>query len=340
MRRPCCLPVLLLAAACAHAPPPVTPNVSHRDLALPGATGEVSLDYLFFDRTARRLWVPAGNTGNVDVYDVASDRFAPVGGFKVVEVERHGHKRQLGPSSVTQGDGVVYVGDRGSSEVCAIDEKELKTLGCVTLPSPPDGIAYVAKTKEVWVTTPREKSLTLLDASAPAAPALKGKIELDGEPEGYAVDPAHGLFFTNLEDKDRTLGFDVATRQKLSDWSPGCGEKGPRGIALDLDRRFAFVACTDAVTVLDVTHEGAVLARADTGAGVDNIDFVEPMHQLYVAAGKDARLTIFGVGELGKLTSILTTGIPEGSRVVVADALGTAYVADPKEGRIVVVTPP
>ena len=39
-----------------------------------------------------------------------------------------------------------------------------------------------------------------------------------GEPEGFAVDDARGLFYTNLEDKDRTLAIDLKTRQITKTW--------------------------------------------------------------------------------------------------------------------------
>jgi len=38
-------------------------------LPLPGAHGLVMLDYFAYDRNSRLLWVPAANTGSVDVID-------------------------------------------------------------------------------------------------------------------------------------------------------------------------------------------------------------------------------------------------------------------------------
>src|SRR5437016_174225 len=38
-----------------------------KELALPGANGLVSLDYFIFDPASHRLWVPASNTGSVDI---------------------------------------------------------------------------------------------------------------------------------------------------------------------------------------------------------------------------------------------------------------------------------
>ncbi len=137
----------------------------------------------------------------------------------------------------------------------------------------PDGLAYVASAKEVWVTTPRDKSLTVLDASVPGALTLKTKMTLEGEPEGYVVDEGRGIFYTNLEDKDKTLSIDIASHKITNTWNSSCGEDGPKGLALDRALDFLFVACADKVKVLDAGHDGKELSSLATGDGVDNIDY-------------------------------------------------------------------
>src|SRR5437867_1885760 len=200
-------------------------------IALPGAPSSgVFMDYIAYDQAHHRVWVPAGNTGSVDVVDVTSDRVTRVEGFPTAELERAGKKRIVGPSSATVGDGVVYVGNRGDSSVCAVGSESLKVGPCVKLESMPDGLAYVAATKEVWVTTPRDKSITILDASKAGALTKKSRIGLEGQPEGYAVDNARGVFYTNLEDKDRTLTIALKSHTVTRTWTPSCGEDGPKGL--------------------------------------------------------------------------------------------------------------
>src|SRR5258708_87086 len=44
-------------------------------LALPDhGTGDVSMDYIAFDSATNSLWVPGGNTGAVDVLDIATGK--------------------------------------------------------------------------------------------------------------------------------------------------------------------------------------------------------------------------------------------------------------------------
>lgn len=297
------------------------------------------MDYLAYDRAHHRVWVPAGNTASVDVMEATTDQVTRIEGFRTAEVERHGVKRTVGPSSATVGDGVVYVGNRGDSSVCAVDAQSLKVGPCVTLDAMPDGLAYVASAKEVWVTLPRDNSIAVVDAAVGGALTRKSTIRLDGQPEGFAVDDARGLFYTNLEDQNRTLTIDTKSRRVTSSWLSGCDADGPRGLALDGDLDLLLVACTNRVIVRDARRDGKTLATMDVGDGVDNIDYVRPRHELYAAAGRAATLTIAHLGRDGVLTPLAMVPTAPGARNAVATDEGTAYVADSIGGKIIVVGP-
>ncbi len=328
------------AAGAADAGPavPAVATLTARGIPLPGVTPPVSFDYLVADRARGRIWAPIGNTGSVDVLDVASGSLTRVDGFKTAERDVRGKMRTMGPSAATVGDGVVYIGNRATSEVCAIDAVTLKRGLCAKVPSPTDGLLYVASTKEVWVTTPKDHSLTILDGSpGPKALKVKGVVKTDGEPEGFAVDEARGLFFTNLEDKGSTLVIDVATRTVKATWDPGCSSAGPRGLAFDAAHSVLFVACTDHVQALDAAHDGAKLGALPTGDGVDNLDFAEDKGLLIAAAGRAAQVTVARADGNGKLTVVAQGATAPGARNAVADANGNAYVVDPQGGRLLVM---
>src|SRR6202040_2152037 len=245
-------------------------------------------------------------------------------GIPTSEVEVRGAKRVLGPTPVSVGEGVVYIGNRGDSTVCAFDSCSLARGTSGPLESVPDGVAYVAPTKEVWVTTPRDKSIRVLDSKTLQQ---KAKLTFEGNPEGYAVDAKRGRFYTNMEDKDQTLAIDLKTHKTLATWKPSCGKEGPHGLRLDAADGHLFVACSTLAEVLDVGHDGAVLSKVDTGDGVDDLDYAPATHVLYVGAAKAAKLTIAHADQSGHLISVAQVPTQAGARNAVVTKDGTVYLA-------------
>ena len=132
---------------------------------------------------------------------------------------------------------------------------------------------------------------------------------------------------------------DLAKHKEVARWKNGC--KGSRGIALDDKRGFLFVGCDEGkATALDVAHDGKQLGAADTGTGVDIIAYNPALAHLYVPGGDSATLTILGVAASGKLDVLGSVAVAADSHCVAADDSGHAYVCDPKQGALLVVTDP
>jgi DNA-binding beta-propeller fold protein YncE len=322
-------------------------NYEFKPISLPGASGVVRLDYFAYDRSTGKLWVPASNTASVDVIDENSDAVSQVTGFKTGEVELRGRKITLGPTSVSIGDGVVYIGNRGDSSLCIIEAQSLKRGECLEVApasagpaAAPDGVVYVAATRELWITAgapplgiaSADKSLQIFDATDPRHLKRKAKIPLDGSAEGYAVDNERGLFYTNLEETGKTIAIDVRSHKVIATWDPGSPEL--QGLALDGRRNFLFVACGDHAVSIDAGHGGKVLDSITTGPGLDNIDYSPDRKLLYAAASQAPSLTIAEVDDQGKFHLKATVPTFKGARGVVAGKGETAYLIDPAEGRI------
>jgi DNA-binding beta-propeller fold protein YncE len=308
-------------------------------ISLPGApaTG-VAMDYLAYDRSHQRVWVPAGNTGSVDVFDIVHGQFTRIDGFPTSEIDRNGKTRIVGPSSATVGDGYVYVGNRADSSVCAIEAESLRKASCVKLGSMPDALAYVRTTKEVWATTPHADSIAIIDAANGGALRVKTEVRLDGAPEGVAVDDWRAVFYTNLEDRDRTLTLDVWSKRVTKDWPASCGEGGPKGLAVDRSLKFVFLACSDRVKSLDANHDGKELSAIAAGAGVDDIAYLEARREIYVGAAKAAKLTVATVDVRGRLEVEAAIATAPGARNAVVTEEGVAYLTDSAEGKLLVVS--
>lgn len=320
-------------------------------LALPGARGLVSLDYFVYDPAGHRLWVPASNTGKVDLIDVTTDQVSVIAGFRIAEVDFKGKRTIMGPSSVTLGDGVAYVGNRGDSSICVVRIDTLKIAECLPigtssagLSAAPDALTYVAAVRELWVTrgvppmgiASDDQAITVLDVTDPPHPQLKAKIPLRASAEGFAVDNLRGRFYTSLEEQGVTIAIDVRSHAIVARWRSGCDE--PHGLALDAQRGLLFVACTARVVSVDVMHGGHIVGSIATGAGLDNIDYSPTSAMLYAAASEAALLTVARVDTAGKFVRITTVPTVKGARGVVAADAGRAYVMDPYGARILKVT--
>src|SRR6266446_658978 len=302
-------------------------------LRLPGGP-PVGMDYLAYDVHSGLLFVPASNTGKLDVIDTRTGKLRSVDGWPTAQRD----DRVAGITAATTGAGYAYIGNRADSTVCAVEIETLARRGCVTLPSTPDGVFYVSPTREVWVTMPRDNSLLVLGLKDSGNPTAVGTIRLEGQPEGYAVDERRGIVFTNLEDKDKTLAIEARSRKVTATWSPECGEKGPRGIAADPDAMHVFVACF-AGGLREFGSDGKILARLETGAGVDNIDWFPSGQLVYIASAQEGKLTIAKSGPGGALSVVSVAPTVPGGRSVIVDGSGTAYVPDSKGGRLVLVKP-
>jgi DNA-binding beta-propeller fold protein YncE len=323
-----------------HAAGDENPNYTVRTLALPDhGKGNITMDYIAYDAKTGYVWVPAINIGSVDVVDTSNDSVREISGFATNEVEAGGRKRAQGPSGVSIGDGLVYIGDRADSSVCAIDERTLARKTCGHIDSTPDGVVYVAPTKEVWVTAPRDNSVRILDSQTLSQ---KEKLTFEGRPEGYAVDARRGRLYMNYEDKDLTTAIDLKTHKTLAQWQSSCGEDGPHGLSVDADAGYLFVACSTRAEVLDAGHNGEKMSSINTGDGVDDLNYSPVTHMLYVGAAKDARLTVARVDGRGKLSLVAEVPTHQGARNGVVTKNGTVYLAHSQLGQLaglIVVSP-
>lgn len=294
------------------------------------------MDYLAFDPATKSLWVPAGNTGSVDVIDTTNDSIRRIADLPVAEIQNGERKRTVGPSSASVGASAVYVGNRADSSVCSFDAKTLAPGKCGHVTGMPDAVTYVSTTREVWITTPRDNTIHVLDA---ATLDQKASFVLEGAPEGYAVDAKRGIYFTNLEDRDQTLAIDVRTKKRVGTWKSGCGEDGPRGLVLGERGDLLFVACTDRVEAMDVRHKGRIVASVQTGTGVDSIDYSAATGRIFAGAAKSGDLTIIDVDRAGHLQVSAHVMTGPGARNGVLSGDGALYLAHSPKSELLVVTP-
>src|SRR5262245_52914024 len=85
---------------------PVTPS----PLSLPGGGGPVGFDDLRFSMELRKVLVPAGRTGRLDLVDPKNQRVEAITGFSASAPGGRGHGEST--TSADSGDGLLFASDR------------------------------------------------------------------------------------------------------------------------------------------------------------------------------------------------------------------------------------
>jgi hypothetical protein len=305
-------------------------------LALPGGAGGIGFDDLMFSPALHRVLAPAGRTGKLALIDPKTQKIETIAGFST-DTDKFGGGHGEGTTSADAGGGFIFATDRGRTEVEIVDPKTSKIVGKAKLAGGPDYVRWVSPQDEVWVTEPSKKQIEVFTLDKGAL-VHKGAIDVPGGPESLVIDAARGRAYTHTW-ADASVAIDLATHKEVARWNNGC--RGSRGIALDDKRGFLFVGCDEGRAVtLDVTHDGKQLGSAVTGKGVDIIAYSPELAHLYVPGGGSATLTILGVSPAGKLEVLGSVAAATDAHCVAVDDIGHAYVCDPKQGALLVVTDP
>lgn len=313
------------------------PDIARPDkLVLPGGDAGIGFDDLTFSPSLHRILAPAGRTGKLVLIDPKTQKIDSIAGFST-DADKFGGGHGEGTTSADAGGGFIFASDRSRTELEVVDPNSSRIVGKLALASGPDYVRWVEPTREVWVTEPGKQQIEVF-ALDQGKLAHRGVIGVTGGPESLVIDGARGRAYTHTWD-DATVAIDLVKRAEAARWTNGC--KASRGVALDEKRGLLFVGCDEGkATVLDVAHGGKQLSSAATGQGVDIIAYNPVLAHLYVPGGRSATLTILGVGAGGKLEVLGSTAVAAGSHCVAADDAGHAYVCDPKQGALLVVTDP
>lgn len=315
-----------LTAAAGPAPQPIS---------LPGGEGGIGFDDLTFAPDLKRLLVPAGRSGNLDLIDPATRQVVPIAGFSAQGQFAKGHGE--GTTSADAGRGLIFATDRTALKLVVLDAATKSVVAKADLASGPDYVRWVAPTGELWVTQPDKDRIEIfsLPASGPAVPVHKEFLAVPGGPESLIVDAAHGRAYTHLW-KSTTLAIDLKSRAIVARWPNGCA--GSRGIALDAGRGFLFAGCAEGkAVVLDVNKNGAVLSTLKAGSGVDIIAYNPRMSHLYLPGGTSETMAVLGVSKAGKLSLLSTVKTARGAHCAAADDNHQVWVCDPDHGRLLLV---
>lgn len=214
--------IIVLAVALAAAPESLSP------IALPGAVGPVGFDDLRFSPELRRVVVPAGRTGRIDLVDPESHAIEEIAGFSSSRQAGRGHGEST--TSADTGEGLVFASDRTRQELVVADPKTKKIVARVKLGGGPDYVRWVAPLREVWVTEPGKKVVETFRLETGRVPKLTrtGTIAVPDGPESLEIDPGRHRAYANTWQTSRSRSTSNRGRSARSGRTDAAARGGSR----------------------------------------------------------------------------------------------------------------
>lgn len=255
--------------ALAAAAPVSTPQVAER-IGVPDG----GWDLLAVDAEAHRLLV--ARTDGVTAIDLADGKVTP----RLIAGSRF-HAVVPVP-----GTGLAVATAGGTDSAIVFETATGKVRGEVKTGGNPDAAIYEPASRTVWVMTPKDGGITIVD---PRAAKAVGTIAVGGSLELPALD-GHGHLFVNVEDKNEIVEIGIAGRKVIRHIAlPGCD--GPTGLAYAADG-VLIAACGNGVAKLVRAADGKALGDIAIGPRPDGA-FVDPgRRRAYIPSGGDGTLAI------------------------------------------------
>jgi len=281
------LPVLVLAFSTAQAagqPLPLTP-VSR--VALPGPS--VRFDYQSLDPTAGRLYISHMDASQLLVFNVKTRRVVksiPVAGVHGVIVVPALHR--------------AYASATNDHEAITVDTRTMRVVARAPAGSYPDGLAWDAAERHVFVSDESGGIETVLGASGKRITT----INVGGEAGNVQYDPGSKRVLVAVQTRNDVAVIDPRTNRIVRRVAvPGCDSD--HSLLVDASRRLAFVTCDGNATlhVLDL-RTMKFTSSSSVGSSPDVLAFDPGLRWLYVAA-ESGEVAVFaetahGVRKLGQ----------------------------------------
>lgn len=300
----------------------------------PEGSPGIGFDDLRYSVALHRVLVPAGRTGRLNLVDPDTLAVSSIDGFSA-KAEYSGDHDD-GPTSVEEALGRLYVTDRTSQTLVAVDPASGAIASRVGLSAEPDYVRFVAAENELWVTEPSADQIEIFALDSAGVPSPEATIAVDNGPESLVIDALRGRAYTHRWQRT-TVAIDISTRAIVAEWPNGCAAS--RGIALDEARGWLFSSCNEGTAaLLDVESGGRIASSIDRGSGFDVMGYNAALGHLYLAGGACGCLVTVGATAQGELQFLDRQSAAGSTHCAAADDVGHAWVCDPDGGRIWRVT--
>jgi YVTN family beta-propeller protein len=264
-------------------------------------------DILSVDSTAQQLYV--ARRDSVTAVDLRSgtvtDKLAAAEG---------GHSALVIP-----GTGEVLVTNGTANTATIIDGRTGQLRANIPTGKKPDAATYDPATHSVWVMTPGDGNITIVD---PVTRKAVATVSVGGSLEFGAAD-GRGKLYVNVEDRNDVAVIDTRTRKLLRrEPLPGCD--GPTGIAYDPATRQTVSACANGVAIV-LSQAGKPVASLPIGKRPDGAAFDERRHVALIPSGSEGTLSIVELSPKPRVVQTVATA--KSARTIALDpSTGRAYL--------------
>ena len=239
------------------------------EFELPGPPGK-RFDYLTIDEDDNYLLSAHLGAGLLHIMDLRTNAVVKtvrdVPGVEGVAYVAEGKK--------------VYTANWGENKIGVADLARATVIKRLPTEAKPDGIAYAAPFHKAYVSNERAKVESVIDVTTDTIVKV---LRFESETGGPQYDPVGRKVYVNLQDQDTLAVIDPATDTVVDSYRvDGC--RGNHGMALDAERRRAFLSCegNDTLTVFDLDTHRAI-AHFPMARGADVVMFDPGLGRVYVA---------------------------------------------------------
>ena len=239
------------------------------EFELPGPPG-TRFDYLTIDEDDNYLLSAHLGAGLLHVIDVKTSAVVKtirdVPGVEGVAYIAEGKK--------------VYTANWGENTIGVVDLARASVIKRLPTEDKPDGIAYAAPFHKAYVSNERARAESVIDVTTDTIVKV---LRFDSETGVPQYDPVARKVYVNLQDRNTLAVIDPATDTVVDNYRvDDC--RGNHGMAIDAERRRAFLSCegNDTLTVFDLDAHRAI-AHLPMAKGADVVMFDPGLGRIYVA---------------------------------------------------------
>jgi DNA-binding beta-propeller fold protein YncE len=235
--------------------------------------GQVSgrIDHLGIDLKRQRLLVAELGNNSLGVIDLAAGK---------VLRRIAGLSEPQGVAYVLFSDS-VFVANAGDGSVRVLRGEDLGPIGRIELGDDADNVRVDTARNRVLVGYGKG-ALAVID---PVSLSKITDIRLKAHPEGFQIDETGTQVFVNVPDAREISVVDLARGSTLSLPTQGAGSNFPMAIDGDTHRVLVVVRNPPILMALS-SHDGHVVAKAETCGDADDVFVDRKRHRVYVSCGQ------------------------------------------------------